>query len=265
MDQVRRFFSVLRTQLRLAVLLALQYRFDFFSNAIMSLFWTSTTLVPLLVLYDRRAEVASWSKYEAMLVVGFFTTLKGVLNGAIQPTLQNVVEHVRKGTLDFLLLKPVDSQLMVSTSRLELWRSADVLCGLGIVGYALHCLGLVPTLSDIASAAILLLIAVVLLYSIWIVVVSLAFHFVKVDNLSYLFMSMFDVARWPSAVFRGVFAFVFTFVLPLSVMTTYPALALLHRLDAGALVRSSLLAVGFFFLSRVVWLRSIRRYTSAGG
>jgi ABC-2 type transport system permease protein len=62
-----------------------------------------------------------------------------------------------------------------------------------------------------------------------------------------------------------VVAFVFTFVIPLTVMTTYPALALLDRLAlwrAGAAGGGALLFAG---VARVVWLRSLRRYTGAGG
>ena len=71
---------------------------------------------------------------------------------------------------------------------------------------------------------------------------SAAFWVVKVDNLTYLFGSLFDAGRWPIDVFRGIFRgalrFVFTFVFPLALMTTYPALALLGKLDAGtALLR----------------------------
>ena len=81
-------------------------------------------------------------------------------------------------------------------------------------------------------ALVFLALAVLILYSIWILVVSAAFWVVRVDNLSYLFGSLFDVGRWPISVFKGALRIVFTFVIPLALMTTYPALALLGRLDA---------------------------------
>ena len=107
--------------------------------------------------------------------------------------------------------------------------------------------------------------ATLLLYSIWILVISLAFYVVKVDNLSYLFSSIYDAARWPASVFRGVIAFVFTFVIPLAVMTTYPAEALLGRLDLTTLGASVVGSAIFAAAARSVWLRSIGHYTSAGG
>jgi ABC-2 type transport system permease protein len=260
-----RYLTLLGIQLRASAILALQYRLDFMLDAIMSFFWTGSALVPLVVLYGQRNAVAGWTWPEALLVVAWFTLLKGVLDGAVQPALTNVVEHIRKGTLDFLLIKPVDAQFMVSTSRFELYRGSDVFGGLALLGWALHRLGRWPSASGVAMATVLLLGAVVILYSIWIIVVSLAFFVVKVDNLSYLFSSIYDAARWPASIFRGVLAFVFTFVIPLALMTTFPALALLDRLS---LVRAlgALMAAGFFALvARRVWVFAIGHYTSAGG
>ncbi len=262
---MRRYLRLLGVQLRASLLLAMQYRLDFVLDAVMSLFWTASALVPLLVLFEQRPTLAGWTWPEALLVVAWFTILKAVLDGAIQPSLVTVVEHIRKGTLDFLLLKPADAQFMVSTSGFELWKIWNLLGGGALLVWALHRLGRWPSALGVLTATALLGGAVVLLYSIWIVVVSMAFYVVKIDNLSYLFSSIYDAARWPASVFRGVLAFVFTFVIPLAVMTTFPALALLGRLAPthalGALVGS----VVFAFLARRAWLHALGRYTSAGG
>ncbi len=63
--------------------------------------------------------------------------------------------------------------------------------------------------------------------------------------------------------FRGGLRLVFTFVIPLALMTTFPALALLGRLEVMDIVLPIAGAVVFSAFSRVVWLRSIGRYTSA--
>jgi ABC-2 type transport system permease protein len=59
--------------------------------------------------------------------------------------------------------------------------------------------------------------------------------------------------------------FIFTFVVPLTVMTTFPAQALLDRLEWQTLAFSVLGSLLFVAAARAVWLRSIRFYTSAGG
>lgn len=258
-----RYLRLLGVQLRTSALTLLQYRFDFFTEGLMEVLWAGTALVPLFVVYRGRTTVAGWSFGEALLVVGWFTLLQAILEGAINPSLTSVVEHIRKGTLDFVLLKPADAQFLVSTASFQPWRAANVLTSAVVFGYAFHLLGRTPTLAGVTAALLLLLGSTLLLYSMWILVVSAAFYVVRVDNLTFLFGSIFDAARWPSSVFRGFLAVVFTFVIPLALMTTYPALALLGRLTWGAVGGALVGAVGFFFLSRMVWLRSIGRYASA--
>jgi ABC-2 type transport system permease protein len=262
---VRRYARLLAVQLRASALLALQYRSDFLVEGGLSLFFTATALTPLVVIFGMRPSIAGWSFGEALMVTGFFTLLGGVLEGAINPSLATVVEHVRKGTLDLVLLKPADAQFLVSTQRFLPWRSTSVLAAAAIFAYGFHRLGRVPSLAATASALVLLVAAVAVLYSLWILVVSASFYVVRIDNLSYLFTSIFDAARWPSSVFRGLLSVVFTFVIPLALLTTYPAEALLGRLRPSTFVAALVGAAAFTLVSRRIWLRSIARYTSAGG
>src|SRR6185503_19736733 len=106
-------------------------------------------------------------------------------------------------------------------------------------------------------------VATLLLYSLWILTVSAAFYVVKVDNLSYLFSSIFDAARWPVGIFPRVVRYIFTFGIPLALMTTFPAEALLGRLSREALLFSVVGSMAFAAFARLVWSRSIAFYTSA--
>ena len=260
---MRRTLAIVRAQLRASVALALQYRVEFLAEGALAILWMAVALVPLLVVYGTRTVVEGWTFPEMLLVLGWFVALKGILEGAVSPSLIAVIEHVRKGTLDFVLLKPADAQLLVSVAKLEPWRIID-LAGAGVIfAYAFGKLGRAPTAGEVAAALAMLLAALLVLYSIAILVVSIAFFAVRVDNLLYLFQSIFDVARWPSSIFRGVLAVLFTYVLPLALMTTYPALALLGRLRLGTALGALGGTFVFAAFARTVWSLSIRRYTSA--
>jgi ABC-2 type transport system permease protein len=54
-------------------------------------------------------------------------------------------------------------------------------------------------------------------------------------------------------------------VIPLALMTTYPALALFGRIDAARVGIAVAIAAAFLLLSRLAWRRAVRQYTSAGG
>ncbi|MCU0695458.1 MAG: ABC-2 family transporter protein [Myxococcaceae bacterium] len=264
---MRRALELFLVQLRASVMLAAQYRLDFVLDLVIGSFWTVAAVLPLFVVYGgpSKAGVPGWTFGETLLVVGCFITLQAVIDGAISPSLTSVLDHVRKGTLDFVLLKPHDSQLLVSTSRFQPWRVAGLVHASVVFGLGFSKLGHGPSLLGVAEALLLLAVSTLMLYSLWLLIVSVSFFAVKVDNLSSLFTSIFDAARWPASVFRGGFRFVFTFVIPLVVMTTFPAEALLGRLPPLTLLASVGGALLFALAARLVWLASLSRYTSAGG
>jgi ABC-2 type transport system permease protein len=86
---------------------------------------------------------------------------------------------------------------------------------------------------------------------------------VRLDNLTYLLGAIFDTARWPVHVFRGAWRILFTFVLPLAVMTTYPAMAILGQLDLATALGCVGGALVLLAIARTLWQIAIRSYTSA--
>jgi viologen exporter family transport system permease protein len=263
MKGLLRYWGLLRAQVRASALTLLQYRFDFLADGLLEILWAATALVPLFVVFRTRQSVAGWSFGEALLVTGWFTLLQGILEGAINPSLTSVVEHIRTGTLDFVLLKPADAQFLVSTAKFQPWRATNILTAMVVFVYAFHLIGRPPSPVGLLAALLLLFTSTLLLYSMWILTVSAAFHVVKIDNLSFLFSSIFDAARWPSTIFRGVLSFVFMFVVPLTLMTTYPALAMLGKLRPSTLLLALSGSILFAAVSRLVWQGSIGKYTSA--
>jgi ABC-2 type transport system permease protein len=260
---VTRYRRLLWVQTRASFLQSMQYRVDFVVAGLMSFFWLGWHLIPLLVVFGQRSTIAGWTFHEALVLIGWFTVLRGILDGAINPALVDTVDRIRTGSFDYVLLKPADALFLVSTSRLMPWKVVDVLGGLGLVLYALARLGRWPDLADAAAAVVIMFAGILMLYSLWVLVICAAFWVVRLDNLTYMFSAVFDAARWPIQVFRGFWRFLFTFVLPLAVMTTYPAMALLSRLDLATGVAALAGAVLQAVITRAAWHVAVARYTSA--
>jgi ABC-2 type transport system permease protein len=254
---------VFASQLRLSILVALQYRADFVMDGAIEVVWTSTALAPLVVVFGLRPVVAGWSFGEALVVVGFFTLLQAVMEGVLNPSFAALVEHVRRGTMDHLLMKPADAQFLVSTGRFAPWRSINVVTSGAMFAVAFAELGRAPRLADVGAAALLFVSAAITLHALWTFAMCTVFFAVRTDNLTDVLSAVFDAARWPSPIFRGAVRIVLTFVIPLGLMTTVPAQALLGALDvphgAAALGEAAALSL----LARVAWVRSLGRYSSA--
>jgi ABC-2 type transport system permease protein len=260
---VRRYGRLLWVQVRASLVTAMQYRVDFLVQGLMSLYWLGWNLIPLLILFDQRAEVAGWDFPSALIVIAWFTLLRGLLEGAINPSLEEVVARIRTGEFDYVLLKPADTQFLVSTARFAPWKLVDILGGIGLVVIGFVKLGRAPAAEHVLVAALLLAAAAAVLYSLWILVVSASFYVIRLDNLTYLFSAVFDAARWPVQVFRGVWRVLFTVVIPLAIMTTYPAMAILGTIDLTTALWSVGGAAIFAVLARALWKLAIGSYTSA--
>lgn len=259
-----RYLRLLWVQLRASLAMAMQYRVDFLIEGFMSVYWMAWNLVPLLILFSEREVIGgSWDFASALVVIGWFTVLRGLLEGAINPSLIEVVDRIRTGEFDYILLKPADSQFLVSTARFAPWKIVDVIGGVALVVVAFVKLGRAPAAADILLALAMLATATLVLYSLWILVLAAAFWVVRVDNLTFLFTSVFDAARWPVQVFQGAWRFVFTFVVPLAMMTTFPAMAILGALDSHTAIYSFAGALVFSALARQLWKTAIANYTSA--
>lgn len=258
-----RYLRLAAVQLRISAAAGMAYRADFLLEGVMSIAWMGLTLLPLIVLYNGRSQVAGWDAPSALIVMGYFMAVRGVLEGVVSPSLVDLVERIRSGAFDYVLLKPVDAQAIISASRFEPWKLFDLLGAIGLVIYAFSLRGHGPAPADLALGLLLFVAGVLAMYAMWILCAAAAFWVVRLDNLTYLLGAIFDTARWPVQVFRGAWRVVFTFVIPVALMTTFPAMALLGRLDLRTLLATLGGTVALLVLSRMVWRIALRNYTSA--
>jgi ABC-2 type transport system permease protein len=259
-----RYLRLLALQLRISVASAMAYRANFIIEGVMSLAWMGVTLLPLIVVFNGRATVATWDAPSALVVIAYFMAVRAVIEGLISPSLVDLVEKIRSGSFDYVLLKPVDAQVMVSASRYEPWKVFDLAGAIAVVMYALAQRDApLPSLPDFVLGIVLFGTGVLATYALWILCAAASFWVVRLDNLMYLLGAIFDTARWPVQVFPGVWRILFTFVIPVAVMTTYPAKALLGQLDVPTALATMGGSLALLVMSRLVWRIAIRSYTSA--
>lgn len=260
---MRQYLRIATVQLRISAAAAMAYRSDFLIEGGMSAVWIAIALLPLYVLYAHRPTVAGWDAPSALIVIGYFMGVQAVLEGLVSPSVVDLVERIRTGTFDYVLLKPVDAQVLMSTSRCEPWKVFDLVGAVLVVIYGFSLRGAPPAPGDVALGVLLFASGVLAMYALWIVCAAASFWVVRLDNLAYLLGAIFDTARWPVQVFRGAWRVLFTFVIPVAIMTTYPAMGLLGRLHARTAIATVGGALVMVALARGMWRAAIRGYTSA--
>jgi ABC-2 type transport system permease protein len=258
-----RYLKLLGVFYKYSILSEMEYRFNFLANVFMSVFWLGWAIVSVAVFFLHGDRMGDWTGPEVLMVVALFTLFSGVMEAFLRPNVGAVLDQVRDGTFDFVMTKPINVQFIASLRNIVVWRLSDVVIGLGLIIYALAQMRLVPTLGQVALFALMLLAATAILYALWLMMVSLAFWFVRLDNFTELFYGFYEAGRYPVTIYRGVVRVVLTFVVPIAFVTTFPASALLGRLDQETASIALAFAIGLFFLSNRFWNIALRHYSSA--
>ena len=208
-------------------------------------------------------QLGGWSWPEALVVQGIYTLLDGVASTWLRPNLGAIVTHVREGTLDFVLLKPIDSQFWLSLRTLSPAGLSEIVLGIGLIAWAVPRAGAVPGPGTLLLALLLLLTGVLILYTLWFLLATTSIWFVKTWNATEVLRAALTAGRFPLSAYPPTLRLVFTLVLPVAFLTTVPAQALLGRVTPAWVGLALLVAAAGWLLARAFWRYALRHYTSA--
>ncbi len=115
---------------KVGVMNELQYRVNFFVQLFQSLIQVGTGLVMLSLVYSHTTELNGWTESELLSLLGVQILLGGFIHTFIQPNMEMLMQDVQQGTLDYMLTKPEDSQVLVSVRQVRIWQIVEVVSGL---------------------------------------------------------------------------------------------------------------------------------------
>ncbi len=267
-----RAFRLIFLFMRVSVQNTAAYRFEFVARVVMSLMHLGAELLALWTIFHNVQSVKGWGVPHMLVLVGVYRIVAGGIRMSIVPNMRRVLEDIREGTFDFVLLRPVNAQFLSSIREFVVWRVADVVLGtaVAVIGCVML-LGYVPPRSAL-TFVVMIAAAYAVVYSMWLMLATLCFWFVRIDNIEMVFWNVFEAGRFPIVVYRPWVQWLLTFIVPLAFITTFPAAALFGDLphlrgDAHLPLPASLLAVliagVLLIVSNRFWRFGLRRYSGA--
>lgn len=239
----------------------MEYRVNFLVSTLYSLGQLAGTLFTVNVLYNKGYQFAGWTREESYLVVALFTLLDGITTSALSPNLSRIVAHVQRGTLDFVLLKPLDEQFQLSTRNLTPWGFPNIVFSLILIAYAGPRIPLTWTAYPLGAVSIVL--SVLILYALWFMVATTTIWFTKVWNATEVLRAFIESGKYPLSAYHLFVRFFFTFILPVAFLTTIPAELMKGVRGPIFLLIEAGIAALLLLLGRAFWKWAMRYYTSA--
>lgn len=263
MRRIRRYLHLYRAYWAACLAREAEFRANFWANAIVNFGWLIFFFVFVKMIFRNTDRIGTWTEGEVMVLTGVFTLLYGLFNIALFENLAQLPTLVRLGSFDFLLTKPAHSQFQASLQRVKLDRIGNMLGGIPVALYGFSLIEKTPRPLDAVAAVWLGLCGVVLLYSFAMLMMTLSFWLVRIDNLIFLADTVFYVGRYPIDIFGGWMRIFLTYVIPIAFIASIPTQTLLGRGEGWWPPAATLLAVIFFVASALFWRFGLRYYGSA--
>ena len=263
--RVRLYVRVYKTLLRLNLAKLFAYRANFYSSALAHTVWAVFTIVAMILLTSRSSSVYGWSRDELLLLAGTYNLIFSIFYFFFSRNFGEFSETVHFGRLDTFLLKPIDSQFLMSIWNAGYTQLIRFTLGVGFITYMLHRMDIVLTIVDVAKFMLLVFVSVGIMYSFWMLIMTLLLWFSNLSNLVSLLYEVNNISKYPQELYRG-FGVAFLIVLfPLTLVVTMPAKALLQQLSWTEMLLPIGVVLVMLFAARKFWKFALHFYTSASG
>jgi ABC-2 type transport system permease protein len=249
--------------LRIGVQNEMQYRANFFIQLVQSAAVTGSGLVVLALVYSHTPDLNGWTHPQVIAVMGVFTMMLGIIGFVIEPNMARLNDDVRMGTLDLILTKPADAQLLVSVREFRLWSLTDVLVGVVVLAYGLVEIGRRISVAEWAGFAVTLMAGTIMIYCFWLLLTSGVFWFVRMEMVQEMFTGLSRAGQYPVGIYPGWLRFGLTYVAPLAFAITVPVEALTGRMTWVRLATTFGFLIVLATITRLVWRAGIRHYSGA--
>jgi ABC-2 type transport system permease protein len=248
---------------RVGALNELQYRANFAVQLFQSAIAAGTGLAVLALVFGQTTNLNGWTQSELLAVMGVHIFMGGVIATIIQPNMIRLMEDIRQGTLDFVLTKPEDAQVLVSVREIRIWQAVDCLVGAIVIVVAVVQLQVSFGLGQALAFGLTFVLGGLTIYCFWLILTVGAFWVVRIDQNVELFEGVYQSGRWPVTIYPGWLRVSLTFLVPIAFAVTVPAEALTSRLTVDTLALATGFAIALLAFTRWWWRFGLSRYSGA--
>lgn len=215
----------------------------------------------LFALFAKTPDIGGYSKYQ---MVFFFLTFN-LLDTTAQLFYREVYRFrpmVVSGDFDLVLTKPMSALFRALAGGADPLDFYMLFLYLGLLVYVMLQLGILTAINVVAYGA-LLINGFIIATGFHILVLALAIVTTEVDHAIMIYRDLTMMGRVPIDIYHQPIRGILTFVIPVGLMMTFPAKALMGLLAPWTIVLSFVLGFMFFLLCLKAWRYALSQYSSA--
>ncbi|MCX7570226.1 ABC-2 family transporter protein [Tumebacillus sp. DT12] len=258
-----RYLRVYRAIIRSNFIGEMTHRTNFIMGFFSGILYLLTGLGLFLVVFLRLSMFGDWNAGDMFIFVGTTYLIDVVWMTFFFFNMLGMPEKINSGKFDLLLTKPLNTQFLVTCERINLESGFNSLIGIGLIVYGIYIAGYDVTVVSLLTYLFLLANGVMLFYSTFLMINCIAFWQTKFKFAWDLIEWFYEFAMKPDVIYRGSVRFILTYFLPAMMLVSFPARALMGKLDLSEVLWGLLATTILFVACQWVWKRAIANYTSA--
>ncbi len=259
----RKYLKVYTKFLHTSLASELEYKTNILIDLVTAILSLIGSIFLLSIFFQNNGLIGGWEFKEALIIQGIYTILNGITNTWFNPNLTEIVKHIREGTLDFVLLKPIDSQFFISLKKINPSGFLEIILGFSLL---LFCIGINQiniNLSFLTLSLVTILCSICILYSLWFFISTTTIWFVKTWNATEVLRSFLYIGRFPLNSFSFPLRIFFSIFIPITFITTIPSEVFLGMSQLWKIFLEVIVAIIFLVTSRKFWFFALKFYSSA--
>jgi len=250
--------------IRISLLSQLEYKLNFISGVVVELAYMCIKLTYLVVVTRAGVNVGTLTPDMVMMFVGAYCFMTGIwmlLRGV-----NTISDNVITGQMDMLMVKP-GSLMFLQTLGIFDFALTVPNCAVGIalicVGWAR--VGIPLTLPMVGGFVFFMIMGATLTYALTLIPALLVFWVSSRGGTYTLFAALWDFNNMPMALYGKTIQRIGTFIIPVFLLTNWAGLFVLRQLTALEIAWGITAPALVMAAARLMWVRGMRRYTSANG
>ncbi len=242
----------------------LEYRANLFAALTMELVYLFSKILYVIVFYNSSVKIDGVSPDEIMLYIGTFILMTGLFVGFFMDNFYQIPEHIRTGTLDTYITKPVSLQFIATMREFNIvLLTPNLIAGTVLVSIAWKRLGIAANFHNIGGYVLIILSSLFISYAVFLFPQILSFWTIKSGAITEVADKCWDFNNMPMLIYNKWMQRVGVFLIPIFCITNFPAMFVLGNLSTVYFVWVFIAPVLFFTLITLFWRYAVRNYTSA--
>lgn len=258
-----RYLTLYKYFLRFSFTKAMEFRLDFFFRIVMDIIYYAVNILFFHVIYLHTPMLAGWTQDQMIIFIAGYLLCDALNMTIFSNNVWWLPQFINRGDLDYYLIRPVSPLFFLSLREFAANSFVNLFVAIGFFIYALTQYQTPFEWYQLAFYILMLFNGVLLQFCIQLLFVLPTFWIQSQRGLLDFFYAISFAGERPDRIYKGFVRILFTYVVPLSLIASYPARLFMDPFDPWTLIHFIGMTIVFWGIVLTVWKKGLRSYSSA--